>query len=211
ADVLYTKLRLPPTPLTTTGKHASTSEAHLEQIKEKHPVIPSLLRYRTLAKSMRAFLESLPRHATRVGALQRQQQQQKGGGEGGDRIHAQWLQCMVRTGRLSSQHPNMQTIPKELELEGDKIVIRDLFCASEGTVLLAADYSQVEMRVLAALSRDPRLCQLFRQEGDVYCNLMSELLKKPPAAISKAERNQAKVVTLGLIYGMGAAAASKKL
>ena len=206
----------------------------------------------THTQTRHGFLDVLPHHATSVGAVQRKllsHTQTSTHPHTHIRIHPIYNHTSVRTGRLSAQKPNIQTLPKTQIIEGISVNVRSLItgtpgvcmcmgggggggggdsqkqtqtltqthmqgpagasCATapetdtdrhthtatqmQGTVLLAADYSQIEMRVLAAMSGDAKMINLFRQEGDVYRNLMSDLLKKPAAAVTKEERDQAKV------------------
>jgi DNA polymerase I len=118
-------------------------------------------------------------------------------GESDARVHACWNQTHVRTGRLSCTKPNLQNIPKPRTVRGVEVNVRGLFTASRGRVLVSADYSQIEMRVLAHLSGDEGMLRLFQRSGDIYMLLAGLIFRRHETDVSPIERNQAKTVCLG--------------
>ncbi|RYH20983.1 hypothetical protein EON65_21850 [archaeon] len=177
-------------------KHFSTSEEELVKMKDRHPIISLILDHRVLSKMLHTYLEGMMTSVSK---------------RPHPSVHPIWNQTSVRTGRLSCAKPNMQNIPNAQEVHGQMYNIRSLFYASEGHVFVCADYSQIEMRVLAHLTQDPTLLGLFRQEGDIYNQLASRIFRKSEREIDSEERNKAKVICLGVLYGMGAYAIAAKL
>lgn len=182
ADVLYTRLGLK-MPGKTPGGAASTSAGVLDKLAGTHPLVDSILEYRKLEKLRSTYLEPLPALADASG-----------------RIHTSFNQLATATGRLSSSTPNLQNIPVR-GLLGKRM--RSLFVAGPGQVLASADYSQIELRVLAHFSQDPTLLAAFRQGQDIHSRTAALLFDKPQAAVTGAERRQAKTINFGLLYGMG--------
>jgi DNA polymerase I len=156
----------------------------LEQLAAEHPMVEQLLAYRSLAKLRGTYAEALPRliHP-----------------ETG-RIHTSYNQTVAATGRLSSSDPNLQNIPIRSE-EGQKI--RAAFVAAPGQVLLAADYSQIELRLLAHFSQDEHLVTAFHADEDIHRRTAAEMLGIPPLEVTPEMRRQAKTINFGIIYGMG--------
>jgi DNA polymerase I len=113
------------------------------------------------------------------------------------RVHACWNQTNVRTGRLSCSKPNLQNIPNLRVVRGRAINPRSIFCASAGCLLVSADYSQIEMRILAHVCGDESMRRLFRQSGDIYLMLAGLIFDKPQEAVTKIERERAKTICLG--------------
>lgn len=182
ADVLYNRLGLK-APGKTPGGAASTSAEVLERLAGKHPLVDSILEFRKLEKLRSTYLEPLP-----------------GLADGADRVHTTFNQMATATGRLSSSAPNLQNIPARGEL-GKRM--RSLFTATPGNVLASADYSQIELRVLAHFSRDEALMAAFREGQDIHSRTAAILFDKPQDAVTQAERRQAKTINFGLLYGMG--------
>jgi DNA polymerase-1 len=182
SDVLYNRLGLR-APAKTPGGAASTSAEVLERLAGKHPLVDSILEFRKLEKLRSTYLEPLPALA-----------------DGEDRIHTTFNQLATATGRLSSSAPNLQNIPARGEL-GRRM--RSLFVAAPGMALASADYSQIELRVLAHFSGDPALIEAFRQGQDIHSRTAALLFDKLPGAVSPEERRHAKTVNFGLLYGMG--------
>ena len=116
----------------------------------------------------------------------------------GLRVHASWNQTNVRTGRLSCSKPNLQNIPNERVVRGIAINPRSLFCASVGSLLISADYSQIEMRILAHVCGDQSMRKLFLQSGDIYMMLAGLIFDKSQETVTKTERERAKTICLGL-------------
>lgn len=182
ADLLFGKLGLPKAGKTRGGA-LSTSQEALERLVGKHPIIGAILEYRKLEKIRSTYLEPFPRLVDKNG-----------------RIHARFNQLATATGRLSSSNPNLQNIPVRGEL-GRRM--RASFTAGPGNLLVSADYSQIELRVLAHLSQDPALIQAFRNGEDIHARTASLLFDKEPENITPEERRNAKTINFGLIYGMG--------
>lgn len=182
ADVLFNRLGLK-APGKTPGGAASTSAEVLERLAGQHPLVDSILEYRKLEKLRSTYLEPLPALA-----------------DEDDRIHTTFNQLATATGRLSSSAPNLQNIPVRGEL-GRRM--RSLFTAARGSVLVSADYSQIELRVLAHFSRDPALIEAFRQGQDIHSRTAALLFDRPREAVTPEQRRQAKTINFGLLYGMG--------
>jgi len=181
-DILFKKLGLS-SGKSTSGGQASTSQAVLEKLSGEHPVVDALLEYRKLEKMRSTYLEPLPRLA---------------GPDG--RIHTTLNQTATATGRLSSSNPNLQNIPVRGDM-GRRM--RTCFTAGPGMVLISADYSQVELRVLAHYSQDPTLVAAFRNGEDIHTRTAALLYDVAPSDIGPDERRKAKTINFGLIYGMG--------
>jgi DNA polymerase-1 len=182
AQVLFDTLGLKPAGKTAGGQ-PSTSQAVLEKLAGQHEVIDDILEYRKLEKLRSTYLEPLPKLVAEDG-----------------RIHTTFNQLATATGRLSSSNPNMQNIPIRGPLGGR---MRSCFTAEPGNLLVAADYSQIELRVLAHLSQDPTLVQAFNKGEDIHARTAGLLFDKEPGDITPDERRGAKTINFGLIYGMG--------
>ena len=182
ATILFEKLGLPAVKQTKTGP--STDIRVLETLAGEHPIVEQLLAYRSLAKLL----------GTYVGALPRLIDQRTG------RLHTSFNQTVTATGRLSSSDPNLQNIPIRSE-EGKQI--REAFVAAPGHMLLAADYSQIELRVLAHFSQDEHLVAAFQENEDIHRRTAAEMLGIPPHEVTPEMRRQAKAINFGIIYGMG--------
>ena len=182
-EILFKKLGLAAAK-STKGGQASTSQAVLEKLSGQHPVVDALLEFRKLEKMRSTYLEPLPRLA------------------GPDsRIHTTFNQTATATGRLSSSNPNLQNIPVRGDL-GRRM--RACFTAGPGMKLISADYSQVELRVLAHYSQDPTLLAAFRNGEDIHTRTAALLFDADPSQIGPDQRRRAKTINFGLIYGMGA-------
>ena len=178
--VLFDELGLQPQKKTKTG--FSTDAASLEKLRGLHPVIEPLLRYREVEKLRSTYGESL------LGEV-----------AGDGRIHASFNQTVARTGRLSSDRPNLHNIPIRTE-EGRRI--RRAFIPAEGMRFLVADYNQIELRVIAHLAQDPGLIQAFSMGEDIHEATASRIFGVAPSAVTIAQRSKAKMVSYGLAYGM---------
>ena len=181
-DILFRKLGLS-SGKSTSGGQASTSQAVLEKLSGEHPVVDALLEYRKQEKMRSTYLEPLPRLADQDG-----------------RIHTTLNQTATATGRLSSSNPNLQNIPVRGDM-GRRM--RTCFTAGPGMKLISADYSQVELRVLAHYSQDPTLVAAFRNGEDIHTRTAALLYDVEPSEIGPDERRKAKTINFGLIYGMG--------
>ncbi|CAN5668797.1 DNA polymerase I [soil metagenome] len=164
----------------------STDAATLEKLQGDHPVVDTIVEYRTLSKLKSTYVDALP-------ALIRPETQ---------RVHTDFNQAVTSTGRLSSSNPNLQNIPTRTAFSRQ---IRQAFLPKEGWHLVAADYSQIELRILAHLSGEPILLETYRNNEDVHRLTATLLFEKPKAEITVEERRLAKVINFGVIYGMGAA------
>ena len=187
--VLFENLGLKPGKKTKTGY--STNAQTLEKMKDDHPVINHLLRYREVEKLRSTYGEGL---LAVVGE--------------GERIRATFHQTVTRTGRLSSDAPNLHNIPVRTE-KGK--VFREAFIAKKDWALLVADYNQIELRCIAHLSGDSGLIQAFEAGEDIHTSTAAQVFGVDPTAISKAQRERAKMVSYGLIYGMEAWGLAQRL
>ncbi len=183
ADILFVKLRLTPTKKTKTG--FSTNVDVLEDLAHLHPLPAEILKYRTLSKLKSTYIDALPAMID----------------PGTGRLHTSFNQTVTATGRLSSSDPNLQNIPIRTDLGRE---IRQAFIAEQGSSLISADYSQIELRVLAHLSNDPVLIQTFIEDQDIHTRTASEIFGLPPAEITSEMRRKAKAVNFGIIYGISA-------
>lgn len=189
-DVLFNGLGLP-APRKTKGGQASTSQQTLEKLAGQHPVVDSILQYRKLEKMRSTYLDPLLRLVDPQG-----------------RIHTTFNQKATATGRLSSSNPNLQNIPVRGPL-GKRM--RSCFIAGPGRLLVSADYSQVELRVLAHVSQDPALLEAFRNGEDIHARTAALVYDLPPDQVSPDQRRNAKTINFGLIYGMGAQKLAQEL
>lgn len=191
ASILFDKMGLPVLKKTPGGK-PSTNEEVLEQLAETYELPAVILEYRSLSKLKSTYLDALPQHI----------QAQTG------RVHSSFHQAVTATGRLSSSDPNLQNIPVRNEA-GRRI--RKAFIAETGYRLLAADYSQIELRLMAHLSQDTALLKAFANNIDVHTATAAEVFDTPLEAVTKEQRRAAKAVNFGLIYGMSAFGLAKQL
>jgi DNA polymerase-1 len=182
-QVLFTDLGLQTGKKTKTG--FSTDVGVLERLADEHPIVTAILEYREVSKLRSTYAETLP-------DLIRSET---------GRVHTTYSQVIAATGRLSSVNPNLQNIPIRTEL-GRKI--RGCFTAAPGKVLLCADYSQIELRMLAHLSGDPALREAYRQNLDIHARTAAALYGVDETDVTAEMRRAAKVVNFGVLYGMGA-------
>ncbi len=190
-EVLYDKLELPVLKKTPKGA-PSTAEPVLAELAHDYPLPAVIMRYRTLAKLKSTYTDTLP--------------QQVNPGTG--RIHTSYHQAVTATGRLSSSEPNLQNIPIRTE-EGRRV--RQAFIAPPGYRLLAADYSQIELRIMAHLSEDPTLCKAFAEDRDVHQATAAEVFDVALENVTGEQRRRAKAINFGLIYGMSAFGLARQL
>ncbi len=183
-DVLFTERHLLPVKKTKSGYSTDSDTLQQLSFSSEDPVPPLILRYRALSKLQSTYVQPLP------GLV----------GEDG-RVHTTFLQTGTATGRLSSKNPNLQNIPVRTD-EGRRI--RSAFVASPGSVLLSADYAQIELAVLASLSADKVLSEAFMNAVDVHRNTAARLFGKKAEDVSDSERRIAKTINFGVIYGMSA-------
>lgn len=190
-EILYDKLKLPILKKTPTGK-PSTAENVLQELAMDYPLPKFILEFRSLSKLKSTYTDALP-----------EQINAKTG-----RVHTSYNQAVTATGRLSSTKPNLQNIPIRSE-QGRKI--RQAFIAPKGFKLLAADYSQVELRIMAHLSNDPGLVKAFEKGWDVHASTAAEVYGISLEEVSTEQRRRAKAVNFGLMYGMSAFGLAQQL
>lgn len=184
AEILFGQLELPVIKKTPSGA-PSTDEEVLQKLAEDYPLPARILDYRSLAKLMSTYIEKLPRMAD-----------PKTG-----RVHTNFSQATAVTGRLASSDPNLQNIPVRTE-EGRRI--REAFIPADGCKLLSADYSQIELRIMAHIAEDENLLEAFRTGKDVHQATAAEIFGIPLDDVNSEQRRYAKVINFGLIYGMSA-------
>ncbi|NBQ91413.1 MAG: DNA polymerase I [Betaproteobacteria bacterium] len=183
-EILFNRLGLPVKKKTATGA-PSTDEEVLQELAADYPLPAKLLEHRSLSKLKSTYTDKLPQMVNpRTG-----------------RVHTSYQQAVAVTGRLSSNEPNLQNIPIRTA-EGRRI--REAFIAPLGHVLMSADYSQIELRIMAHISEDPGLLRAFAEGQDVHKATASEVFGVPLGEVSSEQRRYAKVINFGLIYGMGA-------
>ncbi len=184
ADVIYDELKVVPEKMKkTAGGARTTREEELVKLSPLHPVIADVLAYRELQKLLSTYIEKMPALIAPDG-----------------RLHAEFLQTGTTTGRMGCQNPNLQNIPIKTEL-GRRI--RTAFAAPKGHVLVAIDYSQIELRIAAGLSGDEKLVGIFKSGGDVHSAVAAEVFGVPPELVDYEMRRRAKVINFGILYGMG--------
>jgi DNA polymerase-1 len=189
--ILFEKLELPVIKKTPKGA-PSTAEDVLAELALDYPLPKLLLEYRTLSKLKSTYTDKLPQMVNTATG----------------RVHTSYHQAVTATGRLSSSDPNLQNIPIRTE-EGRRI--RQAFIAPAGYKILAADYSQIELRIMAHLSADEGLLTAFNEGRDVHAATASEVFEVPLSAVSGDQRRKAKAINFGLIYGMSAFGLAKQL
>jgi DNA polymerase-1 len=181
-EVLFTDLGLPAPASRGKGKALSTAQGVLENLAETHEVPRLVLEFRHLSKLKSTYIDALPLLA-----------------DADSRVHTTFLAATTATGRLSSVNPNLQNIPTRTELGRE---IRAAFTAAPGTQLLSADYSQIELRLLAHFSGDPLLVHAYQNNEDIHTLTASEVFGVPAAEMDKQTRNRAKAVNFGIVYGI---------
>ncbi|MDX2346283.1 MAG: DNA polymerase I [Legionella sp.] len=190
-EILYDILKLPILSKTPKGQ-PSTAESVLQELAFDYPLPAIILEYRSLTKLVSTYIEALPKrihHST-------------------GRVHTSYNQAVTATGRLSSSDPNLQNIPVRRE-EGRRI--RQAFIAPKGCLLLASDYSQIELRIMAHLSGDTGLKRAFDNNWDVHAATASEIFSVPLDAVTNEQRRRAKAINFGLIYGMSSFGLAKQI
>jgi len=192
AEILFDKLNLQPPGRRGKGKERSTAADILEEMADQHPLPAKVIEYREIAKLKSTYVDALPKliHA-----------------ETG-RLHTSFSQTGTATGRLSSSDPNLQNIPVRSELGRE---IRAAFVAEKGKILLSADYSQIELRIMAHFSKDPVLVEAFRNGEDIHARTAQEVFGVGPLAQTAEHRRAAKAINFGIIYGLSAFGLAKQL
>jgi DNA polymerase-1 len=187
AEVLFDELGLT-AKAKTAGGQRSTRESELQKLVGVHPIIDDILAYRELQKLLSTYIDNLPRLVSPEDK----------------RLHAQFLQAGTTTGRMASQNPNLQNIPVRSDLGQP---VRNAFVAENGFLLVDLDYSQIELRVSAALSGDTKMIDIFKKEGDIHSAVAQDVFGS-----SEAEsRRKAKIINFGIHYGMGSVALAKTI
>jgi len=189
-EVLFVKLGLK-SKKKTAGGALSTKESELEKLLEEHPIVGEILKYRELAKLLGTYIDTIPTMLDKD-----------------SRIHPTSIQSGAVTGRMATKDPSIQNIPNRSEL-GRKI--RNAFVAPKGWKLLAFDYSQIELRIAAFLSKDEKFIDIFRRGEDVHTAVAAQVFGVSVEQVTKAMRNQAKVINFGVMYGMGVTALQKNM
>lgn len=181
--ILFEKLEIEKTGIKRGKTGISTAASELEKMRDAHPIIVLLLQYRELVKLKTTYVDALPKLVSSADG----------------RIHTSYSQTIAQTGRLSSNNPNLQNIPVRTELGRE---IRKAFVAPNGRILISADYSQIELRVAAALSKDAAMIETFKKGIDLHQQTASELYGVPLEEVTKEQRYNAKTINFGVLYGM---------
>ena len=179
-EILFDKLALPPVKKTKTGY--STNADVLEKLKHKHPIVPAIMDYRMLTKLRSTYAEGLIKQIADDG-----------------RIHTTLQNLVTATGRLSSTEPNLQNIPVRTELGAE---IRKMFVPRDGYVLVDADYSQIELRVLAHIAQDKNMCEAFCSGMDIHTATAAQVFDVALDQVTSLQRRHAKAVNFGIVYGI---------
>lgn len=191
-DVLFDELQLVVKgQKKTAGGQRSTKESELEKIRDLHPIVDEVLRYRSLGKLLGTYIEAIPPLL-----------------DSESRLHAEFLQTGAVTGRMASQNPGLQNIPIRTP-EGR--AIRNAFIARDGFTLVALDYSQIELRLAAMLSGDEKLIDIFKSGRDVHREVAAAVFNVTPEAVDAEMRRRAKIINFGILYGMGVNALKTQL
>lgn len=183
ADVLFVTMGLSTKGIKKTKTGFSTAAPELEKLWDQHEIIPLLSEYRELTKLQSTYVEALPKLVGKDG-----------------RVHTSFNQTVAATGRLSSSDPNLQNIPIKTELGRE---IRKAFVAPRGRTLIAADYSQIELRLAAVISKDKPFIQAFQEGADIHTRTASEVWDVAEEKVTKEQRRAAKAINFGILYGMG--------
>ena len=192
-ELLFAKMRITDKPKMTKTKQFCTDEEYLQSFAGEHKVVDLILEYRGVKKLLSTYVDSLPQLVNPVTG----------------HIHTSYNQAVTATGRLSSANPNLQNIPVRDDLGRP---IRSAFVPSDDRhELLSADYSQVELRLMAHLSGDENLCEAFREGEDIHAATAARIFKKPISEVTSEERRRAKTANFGIIYGISAFGLSQRL
>ncbi|MDY3547000.1 DNA polymerase I [Riemerella anatipestifer] len=184
-DILFEKLKLDPKAKKTKTGQYSTSEDILQKLSHKHEIIKLILEYRQLQKLKSTYVDALPNQISPIDG----------------RVHTSFAQTVAATGRLASNNPNLQNIPIRTE-RGQQV--RGAFVASKGAKIVSADYSQIELRLIAEISGEETMIKAFQEGQDIHASTASKLFGVPLSEVSKTQRSQAKTVNFGIIYGQSA-------
>ena len=192
-EVLFEKLQLDPKPKRTKTKQYSTDEEYLQSLSSRHPIIEKVLEYRGLRKLMNTYVTALPQMVNSVTG----------------RIHTSFNQTVTATGRLSSTDPNLQNIP--IRDDDGREIIRAFVPADDDHILIAADYSQVELRIMASLSGDTELINAFIEDKDIHTATAAKIFHIADEEVTREQRRRAKTANFGIIYGISVFGLSQRL
>lgn len=186
-DILFDKLKIGGSKpkKTKTGQYA-TGEEILSELVDKHQIVKDILEWRQLIKLQNTYVEALPKQVD----------------DKTKRIHTEYMQAVAATGRLSSNNPNLQNIP--VRTERGRQVRKAFVAKNDDYVILAADYSQIELRIIAALSKEPNMIEAFKQGLDIHKATAAKVFNVPLEEVTKEQRSHAKTVNFGIIYGVSA-------
>lgn len=190
-DILFEKLQLDPKAKKTKTGQYQTSEEVLQKLSGKHEIIKYILEYRTYQKLKSTYVDALPQQIDKSD----------------HRVHTNFSQTTAATGRLASVNPNLQNIPIRT-LRGQQI--RGAFVSDEGNKIISADYSQIELRLIAEISDEENMIKAFQEGQDIHASTASKLFKVPLDEVTKTQRSQAKTVNFGIIYGQSAFALAEQ-
>ncbi|MFC1613274.1 DNA polymerase I [Patescibacteria group bacterium] len=183
-DVLFDKLKIPVKNIKKGKTGLSTAASELEKLRGQHPIIDFISEYRELSKLISTYVNALPKLVNKKT----------------NRVHTSFNQTITATGRLSSSNPNLQNIPIRTELGKS---VRKAFIAEKGYKLLSSDYSQIELRIIALLSKDKKMIKAFNENQDIHIATASEIFKVNLEEVTSVMRRQAKAINFGIMYGMG--------
>ncbi|MFA6467232.1 MAG: DNA polymerase I [Patescibacteria group bacterium] len=189
--ILFEDLKISIQGIKKTKTGFSTNADQLEKLKNAHPIIPLLVEHRELSKLQSTYVSALPELVNKKTK----------------RIHTSFNQTVTATGRLSSSNPNLQNIPIRTEL-GKKI--RQAFIVPKDHILLSADYSQIELRLVASISKDPKMLESFNKGEDIHARTAAEIHKIPLEQVTKEIRRTAKEINFGILYGLGSLGLSQR-
>ncbi len=192
-EILFDKMQISTDAKKTKTEQYSTSEKDLSKLIDKHEIISYILEYRSLAKLKSTYLESLPKLINP---------------ETG-KLHTHFNQASVATGRLSSTNPNLQNIP--IRTEKGRQIRKAFVAENEQNILLAADYSQIELRIIAHISKEENMIEAFAQNADIHKDTASKIFNVPLSEVTKEMRSQAKSANFGIIYGISSFGLSENL
>ena len=185
-EVLFGQMKIIENPKKTKSGQYSTSEEVLSKLAEEHVIVEKVLEWRSLQKLLNTYVDALPKQVNTTT----------------ERIHAEFNQAVASTGRLSSNNPNLQNIP--IRNPRGREVRKAFICENENYVMLSADYSQIELRVIAALSEDPNMISAFNKNLDIHSSTAAKVFNVKLEDVTKEQRSNAKTVNFGIIYGVSA-------
>lgn len=191
-EILFEKMKLDPKAKRNKNGHFSTPEEVLQGLKEKHPIVPAILAQRELKKLITTYIVALPTYIN----------------SDTGKIHTTYNQTVTATGRLSSSNPNLQNLPIRSE-RGQ--LIRQAVIPDDGCLILSADYSQIELRLMAHMAQDPHLIEAFRSGQDIHAATAARIFHKPLDTITRDERRRAKTANFGIIYGISSFGLAQQL